>query len=41
MADAYYDGSEEYGYSYFYITLTGELDQPLVEEGRASTCRSR
>lgn len=31
VADAYYDGSEEYGYSYFYITLTGELDQPLVE----------
>ncbi|OUN47021.1 hypothetical protein B5G20_06425 [Collinsella sp. An7] len=31
VADAYYDGSEEYGYSYFYITLTGELNQPLVE----------
>ena len=31
VSDAYYDGSEEYDYSYFFITLTGELEQPLIE----------
>lgn len=31
VSDAYYDGSEENDYSYFFITLTGELEQPLIE----------
>lgn len=31
VADSSYESSEEYDYSYFYITLIGEVDQPLVE----------
>lgn len=31
VADSSYESSEEYDYSYFFITLTGELEQPLIE----------